>query len=153
MSFYTPSTSFSFCKNEFCMTASALVSSMLFIALFSNKKLKTEFENTLDANQKEVYSDLKRERTFIFIIATIVSIIAGYIAYNMSRNVCYSMSVLMVFMIMIYKLWPKSDYIMNHIYSNEQSGAWMRINTNMTRMSDIGLLVGIGVFMVAKYLL
>lgn len=151
MNYYYPTTSF--CKNEFCLIASTLSCSLITTFAFSNKKLKEAFENTLDADQKTIYSKIKKERTFIFIIATIVGLVLGFGTYKMQQSACLAISVIIIGIIMIYKLWPKSDYILNHIYSSSQSKVWMDLNRHMTKLSDIGLLVGAVLYVIIKQVL
>lgn len=151
MNYYYPATSL--CKNEFCMIASALSSSLIATLVFSNKQLKEDFENTLDEDQRKIYSKIKKERTYIFIIASILGLVFGFGAYKIQRSVCLAISVIITCIIMIYKLWPKSDYILNHIYSSSQSKVWMDLNRHMSKLSDIGLLVGIVLYLVMKQLL
>lgn len=130
------------CRNEFCMIASALTSSLIFSFVFSKKELKTNFENTLDENQLEIYKKIKKERLYIFIIASILSVVLSYFTFSMQRNFCFTISTAIIVLTMIYKLWPKSDYILNHIYSSDQGAAWMKLNKNMSMLGDLGLLIG-----------
>lgn len=132
----------SFCRNEFCMVATALTTSLIFTFAFSKKQLKTDFEETLDAAQLEVYKSIKSERLYISIIALVLAVILSYFTYKMQRNLCFTISTSIIVLTMIYKLWPKSDYILNHIYSSEQGKTWMKLNKHMTLLGDIGLLVG-----------
>lgn len=130
------------CRNEFCMVATALTSSLIFSFAFSKKELKTNFENTLDENQLEIYKKLKRERLYIFIIALILAVVLSYFTYRMQRNYCFTISTAIIALTMIYKMWPKSDYILNHIYSSDQGATWMKLNKNMSILGNIGLLFG-----------
>lgn len=136
------------CRSQFCMIASALTTSMIFSTVFLNKTLKQNFEDTLDETQTNTYKTIKKERLFIFVISTIFSLILGFYIYKSQDNVCLALSISIITMNMIYKLWPKSDYILNHIYSSAQGKEWMKLNRNITIIGDIGLIIGGVIYMI-----
>ena len=80
-------------------------------------------------------------------IATVVGLIVGFVNY---KNKCAAVSSALFLQVFIYKLWPKSDYMLNHVDNQTQSKLWMKKYTHMTSLSNIGMLVGMIAFVLLQ---
>lgn len=133
--------------NCYCLVAAALLGSSVLTGLMVNYTHFVAFEKTLNPTQVERYNKIKKERMFIYSIATVVGLIVGFVNY---KNKCVAVSSALFLQVFIYKLWPKSDYMLNHIDNQTQSKLWMKKYTHMTSLSNIGMLVGMIAFVLLQ---
>ena len=133
--------------NCYCLVAAALLGSSVLTGLMVNYTHFVSFEKSLDPKQMEQYNKIKKERMFIYTIATIVGLVVGFVNY---KNKCVAVSSALFLQVFIYKLWPKSDYMLNHIDNQTQSKLWMKKYTHMTSLSNIGMLMGVVFFVVLQ---
>lgn len=129
-------------EGSYCLPMMALVGSTVVTGAmsFANKGKMTEFQNTLNQAQLAVWEKIKTERTRIFVVASIIGLIVGIM---LKFNLCLSISAALFTQTMVYKLWPKSNYIMDYLQSPDQGRAWMRMTNNMSLFGDVGMIVGI----------
>ena len=136
--------------NCYCLVASALIGSSIATGVLVNYTHYTNFEKSLDEEQTKTYTKIKNERLYIYIFATVLGMIIGVM--NRSDK-CLAVSSALFTQIFVYKIWPKSDYMLNHTNNNEQSKLWMKQYTHMTTLSNVGMLVGFfSFFVIKKYL-
>jgi hypothetical protein len=123
-----------------CLVTAALLGSSVVTGLLVNYTHFTNFEKSLTIEQMEKYKMIKRERMIIYSVATIIGLIAGFMNH---KNTCIAVSSALFLQVFIYKLWPKSDYMLNHVETPDQSKLWMKKYTHMTFLSNVGMLVGL----------
>lgn len=126
-----------YCLPMFAMVGSTAVTGAL---SFLNKRNMNDFQNTLNQAQLAVWEKIKKERTRIFVIASIAGVLVGI---ALRSNVCLAISAALFTQMMMYKMWPKSMYIMDFVESPDQGMAWMRMSNSMTAFGDIGTIVGV----------
>lgn len=134
-------------NNCFCMAAFALLGSSFVMMFFVNTSHMKTFANSLNEKQSDAYKRIVRERAYIYILATVLGLLAGY---AFSDTKCKAVSSALFVQTMVYMLWPKSDHILNHIESNEQSRLWVKKYAHMSRLGNVGLVAGIVLYLIIK---
>lgn len=127
-----------------CALAVAFIVASLYIMLTTNKSKQ---DSIID---EEIYNKIVKERIKIYIIASIVGAILGigYLIWkknNMERIplICTAILIFFVVQMVVYLVYPKSDYILNHITNNQQSKAWLSMYNQMMKKFLIGFLIGL----------
>lgn len=123
----------------------------MFYVSYSSKPEVYEFERTLNRNQRYIYQQIVKERLKIYSIATIAGAILGvlYVIF-MRKNASTTLSLVCSFVvifftvqILIYMIYPKSTYMLDHINTNEQAKAWMQVYNQMMKSYFIGFVLGL----------
>jgi len=124
--------------------------------MLMNKKTPeyTNMMNSLSTEQKDKFAAIVKERTHIFKIASLVScMITLAVLYNLkgkrfsfNKQVCIFIVSFVFLMSLIYMTYPKSDYMIRHLSSQEQRDAWVNMKTNMGLKKYFGLGIGIFVY-------
>lgn len=76
----------------------------------------TAFEKSLNEEQKEIWKNIKFERYGVFVVALLVSML---IATNMIRNQIARTLIVLALTMLVYKFWPKSKYMKNHVTAEQ----------------------------------
>ena len=134
---------------SYCLVGAALIGSMI-VTMLTSKKSKNfkDFVALLDDNQTNIYKSITKERLHIYIQGTIIGIILAFIVkYNVKLSKKYGSCVFIVIALgfnwVYYLLYPKSEYMLNHLNSQAQTKAWLKIYKEMKLRSHVGLLVGV----------
>lgn len=126
----------------FCAVAFALGGSSM-LTMFMNKKHARRFEASLDDEQRTLYSEIKTERMRIFL-----AVVVGF-ALGRRGPPCFAAA--LSTQTLVYLLWPKSRYMMEHVKSPEQSALWIRKYKHMAFLGNAGSLLGLGVFAIYAF--
>lgn len=129
--------------NGYCAVAFALTGSMT-LTMFANQKHMTKFESSLDSSQRKIYDQIKKERTHIFVWATIIAAVIGILLA--SKNACMSVAAALTTQTFVYLLWPKSRYMMEHVKTPEQSALWIQKYKHMCLLGNLGSVVGLMIY-------
>lgn len=132
--------------NGFCAVSFALLGSSITTMLLMNKLYMKKFEASLDETQKEIYADIREERLFIFVVATVIGTIVGFIVAI--KNICMGVAIALTLQTMIYLIWPKSKYMLEHVNKPEQSKLWIKKYKHMSLLGYIGIVLGLVVYFV-----
>lgn len=135
--------------NGYCAVSFALLGSFS-ATLFMNQGHMTRFEESLDEGQRVVYKEIKEERLRIYIYATVLAIVVGF-ATAVSKSNCFSVASAMTTQTLVYLLWPKSKYMMEHVKTPEQSALWIQKYKHMALLGNIGLVAGLMVYFVTSF--
>lgn len=134
---------------SYCLVGAALLGSMI-VSMLTSKQSKSfkDFFVLLDDNQQQIYKSITKERLHIYIQGTIIGVILAIIVkYNVkfSKNVsiCVFIVIALGFNWAYYLLYPKSEYMLNHLNSQSQTKAWLKIYKEMKLRSHVGLLLGV----------
>ena len=76
-------------------------------------------------------------------LGVILSLPTLYLIKDNTSKVCASGIVLMMTASIAYYLQPKSDYMINHLNSQEQKEAWMNVSRNFIKKKISGVLFGL----------
>ena len=145
------------CCHIWCLLASALFGSMLYIMLNPNKTdIIKKFQTTLDEHQNNIYIDITKERLNIYLVGLTLGLIMGffYLQYNNSKvasRACV-FTVLVVFTTNVfYMIVPKSNYMIPLLNTQEQRLRWIDVYTEMKYRHIIGALIGIVSYILLSY--
>ncbi len=133
-----------------CILASGFIVASLYITLTSAPK-DDQFLSTLSESQKLIYLEIVKQRMMIYGVASIVGLILGLIYLFAMKNkiesraalICSSIVVFFVTQWIVYMIYPKKDYMLNHITDGEQAKAWMEIYNKMMKKYLIGFAIGV----------
>ena len=130
--------------NGFCAVSFALLGSSITTMVLMNKLYMKKFEDSLDTSQKEIYKEIKEERLFIFVVASVVGTIVGLIIST--KNVCMGVAIALTLQMMIYLIWPKSKYMLEYVNKPKQSKLWIMKYKHMSVLGYIGIMLGLIVY-------
>ena len=141
-----------------CMFATALFVSMLYVS-FNPYKLDvlSQFINTLDSQQQQIFLQIHEERMKIFVLALIVGIICGLVfllfmsEYGLVRSCSFALITLSV-TYLVYMLYPKSRYMLSYLVRPNQKEAWLRVYKTMRYRNFMGMLLGAGAYLLISLL-
>ena len=133
-----------------CFLAVAIISSSVAIMISTRAKLLThQFVATLDADQRQTYAAIVQERFRHYSLGAVVGLFLALIYYMATVSYRYDFSMCMFAFIVVmtqyvvYRLMPKSDWMVRHLKNEKQVAAWQDVYHIMTRQSHIGFLVGL----------
>tara|TARA_B100001094_G_C17825803_1_gene620776 strand:+ start:215 stop:682 length:468 start_codon:yes stop_codon:yes gene_type:complete len=138
------------CK-PYCAVAMILVIGMFVCMTKAVQDPKfDEFEATLSTELKEKYKGIVKERTNIYYKSLGLSFAFSAFVVNMSikkgydRKIlfCIATSITLFLSAIIYKVHPKSDYMIVHLDKKEQREAWLRNYRAMQLNCHVGHLLG-----------
>jgi uncharacterized membrane protein YfcA len=132
-----------------CAFAIAFLVASLYIMLTTHKGQYNE-EMNLDFEQKIIYKGIVKDRIKIYMIASVIGAILGliYLVYMknkvpMTQLICTAVLIFFLSQMVIYMIFPKDDYMLNHITGNEQAKAWLAMYNGMMKKFWIGFFLGL----------
>lgn len=132
----------------YCLVAFVLFFSTAFTFIFV-KAQHNKFELTLDNTQKVKYESIRKERLYIYMFATLIGTIVGF---TNRHNTCIAIASALSVQLIVYKIFPKSDFMLNHLKNENQIKAWVQKYTFMNNLSNYGIVFGILLFTIYYYL-
>ena len=130
-----------------CAFAVAFLAASLYIMLTSCNK---NYPVDLTTDQEKIYQDIVKERLKIYLIASVVGAVLGLIYVFWMRTkiqtvplICTAVLIFFLTQIVVYMIYPKSDYMLNHVTSNEQAKAWLDMYNQMMKKFWIGFFIGL----------
>lgn len=131
-----------------CAFAVALIVASFYIMFTKNDIQKSQV--ILRTELGDIYDKIANERLKIYIIASIVGAILGIIYLIWMKKkvstlplICTAILIFFLTQFIIYLLYPKSDYILNHIIDGEEAKAWLDMYRKMMSKFWIGFIVGL----------
>jgi len=146
-------------KSTFC-TLSCTISVVFVVAMIymtytttSSGIIKT-YEQTLKPEQKALYEKIVQERTSTYYMGYGLGVLLAvlFIIYNTRFRkvplsamplVCIVVSLSFLTNYFYYVLSPKSNYMLDHLTSPEETTAWLVMYKGMQRNYHMGLLFGV----------
>jgi uncharacterized membrane protein YkgB len=138
-----------------CLLATALIISMIYFQNATTKSKVVEiYKDQLPSNLKERYEKITKERLRIYFYGYILGFILSFIIimYNYSSKrhiltntslICLVIAVSFFTNYFYYILSPKTDWMLNHINTREQTKAWLIMYRSMQVNYHLGLIIGI----------
>jgi uncharacterized protein YacL len=132
------------------------LSGLLGLAMLGGSVATMTVSEEQHANLREVLSDeldkkydaIVKERRNHYIIGLVLGIVLSYFVLQLVKinNRFHKMSlflaVTLLTTVMFYSLMPKSDYMLNHLKTEEENKAWLEVYKTMKQRYFVGLLVG-----------
>ena len=147
--------------SQTCLVATALIISMIYFQNATTKsKVVQMYKDQLPSNLQIRYEKITKERLRIYYYGYILGFILSFIIimynYTLKRNKLTNMNIVCLTIVVsfftnyfYYILSPKTDWMLNHINSPEQTKAWLTMYRSMQVNYHMGLVIGIiavGVF-------
>jgi len=138
-----------------CMVAVALIIAMIYFQNATSKSIIVkEYKKQLPSNLQNLYEKIASERMRInfygYGLGLILSLIIILYNYSFKKNkltitslVCLVIVVSFFTNYFYYILSPKSNYMLNHINSPEQTKAWLTMYKEMQYNYHFGMVIGI----------
>ena len=134
---------------SYCLLGSALLGSSILTMMTSKQAgVFKKFNNLLDDNQRQVYKSIIQERATIYVQSLILGLVlAVLVVFNLKKigetpRVCLFILIALGTNYLMYSLYPKSTYMLEHLRSTEQNKAWLAIYKEMKLRCKIGLVLG-----------
>lgn len=132
-----------------CAFAIAFLVASLYIMLTTHKG-QFQSEMDMDLDQRIIYKGIVKDRIKIYMIASIIGAILGLIYLVYMKNkiptgqlVCTAVLIFFLTQMIIYMIFPKDDYMLNHINGPKQAKAWLDMYTSMMKKFWIGFFLGL----------
>ena len=138
-----------------CMISAVFIIGMIYFYNITDKsKIVRHYKDKLPSNLQKRYENISKERMKISLYGYGIGLIISLfiIFYNikikhMKLNnislVCTVMATCFLTNYFYYMLSPKSDWMLNHIHSGEQTKAWLQMYREMSFNYHSGLVLGI----------
>lgn len=134
---------------SYCLLGAALLGSSILTMMTSKTSgVFSKFNNLLDDNQRQVYKSIVQERATIYVQSLILGLVlAILVVFNLKNlgktpRVCLFILIALGTNYLMYSLYPKSTYMLEHLRSTEQNKAWLAIYKEMKLRCKIGLILG-----------
>jgi len=118
--------------------------STMTISRIEKNRLMDIFPPELD----NIYIKISNERRNIYFQGLILGIIISYFILkllnikNLYHKVTFFLAITLSVSVLYYFLIPKSDYMLNHLTTQEQNKAWLEVYKNMQHKYVTGFLLG-----------
>ena len=144
-----------------CMISAVFIIGMIYFYNMTNKsKIVKHYKEKLPSGLQKRYETISEERKKISIHGYILGLVFSLfiIFYNVKLKgqrlnttslVCTVMATCFLTNYFYYMLSPKSDWMLNHIKTNEQNKLWLEMYRTMQYYYHFGLvlgIVGMGIF-------
>ena len=135
---------------SYCLLGAALLGSSILTMLTSKTApVFKKFHNLLTDDQQQVYKSIISERASIYAQSLILGIvIACIVVFNLKKiskhtRVCLFILLALGTNYLVYSLYPKSTYMLEHINTPEQNKAWLEIYKEMKFRCVFGFVLGV----------
>eukprot|EP00873_Tetraselmis_striata_P033925 jgi/Tetstr1/454189/TSEL_041108.t1 len=135
-----------------CQLGAGLVVASVLVSMLSTQG-KKEFLHSLDPAQREQYNRIARSRLMIYLAALGAGGAAGWVTSGWGAGaneggrgwagVCSGVGVAAVVTYFVYRLWPKDQWMLNHVTTPQQTQLWLKMYRTMSTNFHAGFLVGI----------
>ena len=143
-----------FCKTTCFVSIVFLIANIFVMFNVDKDKLKNNFIQLLNYQQRELYESLIRERRNIYFQGYALGLVLAilYIIYlkhflnkriNNALMICSVGFIVFITNYLYYILMKKSTYMIQHLNNKEQTNAWLNIYRTMQFKYHFGLLLGI----------
>ena len=134
---------------SYCLLGAALLGSSI-LAMMTSKTAGVfkHFQNMLDEDQKATYHRIINERTTIYVQSLLLGIVlAILVTFNLKKldnksRVCLFILIALGTNYLMYSLYPKSTYMLEHLKNKDQNRAWLAIYKEMKLRCKLGLVLG-----------
>lgn len=114
--------------------------------LINSSDLK-KLDSLLSEEQRIIYSKIKKERLHHFYIGLGIGSLLGLfiILYNsgFKSKFCLSGIILILTTVIVYYVLPKSDYMIQHLTTEEQKLSWLKVSRNFHKKKMVGFILAI----------
>lgn len=135
-------------------TASAMVGIGLLGGSMYTSMVKKEDVNLLrdsvSGEAAEAYEKISKERGTLYIVGIAIGLVVAFLVTstygskisNRFHRMTTFVAITLFIGVSFYSLYPKSDYMLNHIKNDKEAKAWMEVYKTMKTRYMIGLVLG-----------
>lgn len=146
------------CSISCTISAIFIIGMIYFYNATRKSSVSDKYKQQLNAQQKVAYDNIVKERLGISIKGYILGAILSFViiaysykkkSFNNKTTVCMVLATCFLTNYFYYMLSPKSDWLLKHVESKEQTQAWLQMYRSMQYQYHFGLvlgIVGMGVF-------
>jgi hypothetical protein len=121
-----------------------------FSTMSVSKEVTQELSRTLTPELAEIYKNIASERRNIYLYGLLIGLILAFVllkmriipAANLYHRIAVSLAVTITVSALVYSLTPKSDYMLRHLKTPEQTVAWLNVYKNMKQSYIWGFVLG-----------
>lgn len=133
-----------------CYTSSIIGFGLLGASLYTSISSKEEgeiFKKHLSNEAIIAYDNIVRERSKLYVQGLLIGLFLtiiisfNYEPDNKFHKTTFFMLVILMTGVIYYTLMPKSDYMLDHVKSNDESKAWLEIYKNMKSKYTLGFIL------------
>lgn len=134
-----------------CYTSGIVGLGMLFATYSTVSISDNEEKRLLDIFPPEldkIYIKISKERANIYFQGLIFGLIISYLLLNYIKlttsfhKATFFLAITLIISVLYYFLIPKSDYMLNHLQTQEQNKAWLEVYKNMQKKYITGFIIG-----------
>ena len=146
-----------------CFVSIVFIVGMIYFTNMTDKyAIIKEYREQLPLHLRELYHKIVEERKAIyykgyclgFMLALLVLVVNKFaLGYKISSIVMVCQTLMIVFLVnfFYYTLAPKTTYMLEHISTNEQSRAWLKMYRGMTFNYHFSMVIGLVAAAVMAY--
>ena len=142
----------------YCILGAGLVGSMIFCMFLSDKsKYNKKFMLLLNEEQLKKYKKIKNERMNIYLQGYFLGLVIGLLVamnsnVDKTKKLCMFLVISLGINYLFYSLYPKSDYMLNHLTTKCQNKAWLAQYKYMKTNHLLGFTFGMaGYILLGNY--
>ena len=123
-----------------------------FYTMTAQPVVAVEYRNKLKHTSLDIYDKIVKERSAIYFQGLILGLVVSYIVLfrispmkqvtNMFHRITMSLAIVVLVSSGYYCISPKSDYMLNHVTSGEESKAWLEMYKTMKHRYVMGFILG-----------
>lgn len=139
-----------------CVISCVFVIGMIYFYYMTDKTkivkhYKEQLPHTLQIRYEKISEERKRISLYGYGLGLILSLLIIYFNYKMKGGnklntmslVCTVLATCFLTNYFYYMLSPKSDWMLNHIHSGEQTKAWLQMYRGMSYNYHMGMALGV----------
>lgn len=142
------------CSITCAISAVFLIGMIYFYNMTDKNQTVKHYRNTLTTDLKNRYDNIVKERRMIsyygYGVGLLLSLFVLYYSLKIKRErmnntslVCLVVAVTFITNALFYMIYPKSDWMLEHINNKEQVRAWLLMYKSMSFYYHFGLVLGI----------
>jgi hypothetical protein len=113
-----------------------------------SKQEKNRLLNIFPSELDNIYIKISNERRNIYFQGLILGILISYFILtflnikNLYHRITFFLAITLSVSVLYYFFIPKSDYILNHLTTEEENKAWLEVYVNMQQKYITGFILG-----------
>jgi len=152
-----------FCSSNICLMGLAILVAkfiILFTMTFNYGKIHTDFKNSLNDDQKNIYIGIIDERRKIYlkgyilgiILSVVIVLLNKFLLKNKIPNIlCWVLVISSITSYFFYILSPKSKYMLEVLNNNTQIKNWLKVYKSMQTRFHFSYLLGVIATVILNY--
>lgn len=137
-----------------CVLASGFLGASIYVMIRDKSVSYNKLYSSLSDEKKEAYKKIKKERLMIWVKASMIGVLVslsfskfGNQIFNLPEGSfnksCINTLIFFGVQYLVYRLYPKTDWMLNHVENNEQAKLWLDKYKYMSNRWHFGMVLGI----------